>query len=254
MEFELNLLNIVLLSLAGIAAGFINTLAGGGAMITVPLMILMGVPADVANGSNRLAVLTQSLTAVRTFHQRNSFEGVDVIALLAPTVMGTLLGALFISYMPEALVKTILLSTMIFVAVIIMFFPESVFAAEGEQALHMKDKPSAWVWMFAAGFYGGAIQAGVGFVLIAILGAILRYDLLRGNALKMLCTSLFGSLSLLVFTLRGQVWWIPAVILAASSMVGVVLSVNFAFKVEQATLKKILLAMVVVACVAALIS
>jgi uncharacterized protein len=254
MEFELNLLNIVLLSLAGIAAGFINTLAGGGAMITVPLMILMGVPADVANGSNRLAVLTQSLTAVRTFHQRNTFQGVDIIPLLMPTILGTLLGALFISYMPEALVKTILLSTMIFVAVIIMFFPESVFAAEGEIPRHMKDKPSAAIWMFAAGFYGGAIQAGVGFVLIAIFGAILRYDLIRGNALKMLCTSLFGALSLAVFTLRGQVWWIPAVILAASSMVGVVISVNFAFKVEQKTLKKILLAMVIVACIAALVS
>ena len=139
MEFDLSLLNVFLLSLAGIAAGFINTLAGGGAMITVPLLILMGVPADVANGSNRLAVLTQSLTAVRTFHQRNAFAGVDVVALLAPTIAGTLIGALFISYMPEALVKTILLSTMILVALIIMFFPESIFAAEGEQALHMKD-------------------------------------------------------------------------------------------------------------------
>lgn len=254
MEFELNLLNIVLLSLAGIAAGFINTLAGGGAMITVPLMILMGIPADVANGSNRLAVVSQSLTAVRTFHKRSAFQGVDIIPLLMPTVLGTLLGALFISYIPEALVKTILLSTMIFVAVIIMFFPDSVFAAEGELPLHMKDKPSAWMWMFAAGFYGGAIQAGVGFVLIAIFGAILRYDLLRGNALKMLCTSLFGGLSLLVFTLRGQVWWIPAFILALSSMVGVIISIRFAFKVEQKTLKKILLAMVIVACITALVS
>lgn len=254
MEFELNLLSSVLLAIAGIAAGFINTLAGGGAMITVPLMILMGIPADIANGSNRLAVLTQSLTAVSRFNKHHVFKGIDIVAILVPTVLGTLLGALLISYVPVQFVKFVLLSTMIFISLAIMFFPESIFAKENEQALLMREKPSAIFWMFLAGFYGGAIQAGVGFVLIAILGAVLRYDLLRGNALKMVCTTLFGGLSFLVFYFRGQVWWQPAIILALSSMVGVVLSVNFAIKVEQKTLKRILLAMVVVACVAAMVS
>lgn len=254
MEFELNLLNSLFLSLAGIAAGFINTLAGGGAMITVPLMILMGIPADVANGSNRLAVLTQSLTAVHRFKQHDVFDGVDIVALLAPTVMGTILGALLISYVPVQYVKVILLSTMIIIAVLIMFFPDNMFAGEGEQALKMSQKPSGVFWMFLAGFYGGAIQAGVGFVLIAILGAVLRYDLVRGNALKMVCTTVFGGLSFLVFYLRGQVWWQPALILAVSSALGVVLSVRFAIKVNQRTLKRILLSMVVLACVSALFS
>ena len=254
MEFELNLLSSILLAIAGVLAGFINTLAGGGAMITVPLMIILGIPADVANGSNRLAVLTQSLTAVKQFNKHDVFKGVDVIAILVPTILGTLLGAILISYVPEYLVKMMLLSTMIFISLIIMFFPESVFAKEDEYALAMRDKPSAIFWMFLAGFYGGAIQAGVGFVLIAILGAVLRYDLVRGNAIKMVCTSLFGGLSFLVFYFRDQVWWQPAIILAVSSMVGVVLSVNFAIKVEQKTLKRILLSMVVLACVSAMIA
>jgi len=254
MELELNLLNSILLAIAGMVAGFINTLAGGGAMITVPLMILMGIPADIANGSNRLAVLTQSLSAVSRFNKHDVFKGIDIVAILVPTVLGTLLGALLISYVPENLVKMVLLSTMIFISIIIMFFPESIFAKEGEQALQMSERPSGIFWMFLAGFYGGAIQVGVGFVLIAILGAILRYDLVRGNALKMVCTTLFGGLSFLVFYFRGQVWWQPAIILAMSSMVGVMISVNFAIKVEQKTLKRILLSMVVLACLSAMFS
>jgi uncharacterized membrane protein YfcA len=254
MELELNLLSSILLAIAGVTAGFVNTLAGGGAMITVPLMIILGVPADVANGSNRLAVLTQSLTAVGQFKKHNVFKGIDLIPILVPTIFGTLLGALMISYVPVQMVKMVLLSTMIFISLIILFFPESIFAKDGEQALAMSDKPLGVFWMFLAGFYGGAIQAGVGFVLIAILGAVLRYDLVRGNAIKMVCTSLFGGLAFLVFYFRGQVWWQPAIILAVSSMVGVVLSVNFAIKVEQKTLKKILLSMVVLACVSAMFS
>lgn len=254
MEFELNLFTGALLAIAGFAAGFINIIAGGGAMITVPLMILFGMPADVANGSNRLAVITQSLVAVQRFNQKDIFKGIDIVALLAPTVLGTILGALLISYLPEHMIKMVLLSTMIVIAIAIMFFPESVFANEDEAPLHIRDRPSGIFWMFLAGFYGGAIQAGVGFLLLAILGGVLRYDLVRGNALKMVCTLLFGCLSLLIFVYRGQVWWGPAIILGISSVAGVIVSVNFALKVQQSTLKKILLAMVIVACLAALIS
>ncbi len=254
MEFELNLVNGILLALAGFAAGFINIIAGGGAMITVPLMILLGIPADVANGSNRLAVITQSLAAVQRFNEKDVFKGVDVVALLAPCVLGTVLGALMISYVPAATLKYVLLGTMITIALAIMFFPESIFASEHDKPLHIREKPMGIFWMFVAGFYGGAIQAGVGFLLIAILGGVLRYDLIRGNALKMACTLLFGCLSFFIFVMRGQVWWGPAIILGISSVVGVIVSVDFAMKVEKKILKKILLAMVVLACVSALIS
>lgn len=254
MEFELNLFTGSLLALAGFAAGFINIIAGGGAMITVPLMILFGMPADVANGSNRLAVITQSLVAVQQFKQKEVFKGIDVIALLSPCVLGTLLGALMISYVPEEILKMVLLGTMIVIATAIMFFPESVFANEHEEPLHIREKPAGIFWMFVAGFYGGAIQAGVGFLLIAILGGVLRYDLIRGNALKMACTLLFGCLSLLIFVVRGQVWWGPAIILGISSVAGVLVSVNFALKVEKKILKRILLGMVVLACISALVS
>jgi len=223
-------------------------------MITVPLMILFGIPADVANGSNRLAVITQSLVAVQQFNQKEVFKGVDVIALLSPCVFGTLSGALLISYLPEDMMKMVILGTMIVIATAIMFFPESVFANEDEEPLHIKEKPVGIFWMFLAGFYGGAIQAGVGFLLIAILGGVLRYDLIKGNALKMACTLLFGCLSLLIFVMRGQVWWGPAIILGVSSVVGVLVSVNFAFKVQKKVLKRILLGMVVLACVSALVS
>ncbi len=254
MELEFGLIGSLLLALAGLAAGFINTFAGGGAMITVPLMILMGIPADVANGSNRLAVITQSLTGVSGFNKHDVFKDVDLFAILAPTVLGTVMGALLISYVPVQYVKYILLGTMITISLLIMFFPDSVFADEGERAFLMKEKPTAFFWMFLAGFYGGAIQAGVGFVLITILGAVLRHNLVTVNAIKLAATSVFGIFSFGIFYFRDQVWWQPAIILAISSMVGVALSVRFVLNVDQRILKRILMSMVVLACISALVN
>ena len=95
------------------------------------------------------------------------------------------------------------------------------------------------------------MQAGVGFILIAALAGGLRYDLVRSNALKLVCTAAFSVLALVVFVARGQVLWIPGLILAAGTVVGATLSVRFAIHVAQTTLKWILFVMVAITCGAA---
>ncbi len=95
------------------------------------------------------------------------------------------------------------------------------------------------------------MQAGVGFVLIMVLAGILRYDLVRGNALKMATTLGFTGLALLVFVLRDQVLWVPGLILAVGCVIGVQLSVRIAVSVNQNVLRWFLLLMVLVVCGAA---
>ena len=106
--------------------------------------------------------------------------------------------------------------------------------------------------LFAAGVYGGFIQAGVGFILIAALAGGLRYDLVRTNALKMVCTAAFSVVALAVFIVRDQVLWIPGLILAAGTVAGASLSVKFAVSVAQNTLKWLLFVMVTLTCAGAL--
>ena len=102
-----------------------------------------------------------------------------------------------------------------------------------------------------AGVYGGFVQAGVGFILILALAGGLRYDLVRTNALKMVCTAVFSVVALTVFILRDQVLWIPGLILAIGTVAGAWLSVRFAISVKQNTLKWILFVMVTITCTVA---
>ncbi len=113
-------------------------------------------------------------------------------------------------------------------------------------------RPAAWAALFLAGVYGGFVQAGVGFVLIAALAGTLRYDLVRTNALKMLCTGAFTLIALVVFIVDDLVLWLPGLVLGVSTMFGAALGVRMALKVRQETLKWFLFLMTVCASAAAL--
>ena len=245
-------LYIVLLIVSGIVAGFVNTVAGGGSIFTLPALMLLGMPADIANGTNRVGVFLQSLAGVRGFRQHGKLDQKAIMPILLPTVAGSLIGSWVASVIPVEVLKPVLLGTMIAMTLLIVLKPGTLPAVD-EQILTLKEKPIVNLWLFLAGLYGGFVQAGVGFVLLTALAGVLRYDLVRANALKMLCTLVFGGVALLVFIVQGQVLWMPGLILGASTIIGVQLSVRFAISAKQQTLKWILLGMALLVCVAALI-
>lgn len=251
MGYEFTAATLVLIVISGLAAGIINTIAGGGAMFTVPALMLLGMPADVANGTNRLSVVLQSAAGVHAFSRHGKLPAGDIVPLLAPTMAGTLVGAVGISYLSAELTKFILLGAMIVVALVLMFSPSAIATDDAWENFSFAEKPSAYFWMCLAGVYGGAIQGGVGFILLGVLVGVLRYDLLRGNALKLVCTSIFGLLSLVVFALRGQVFWLPGLVLSIATIIGVRLGVKFALSVPMGIIRPILLAVILGLCIAA---
>ncbi len=222
------------LVLAGIGAGFINTMAGGGSLLTLPALMLLGLPADVANGTNRLSVVTQSLSGVWLFHRSGKLDTGAIAPVLAPTVLGSLVGASAAALAPTSLLEPVMLVTMLAVAVLMAVSrPRPVVDDEPPRRLDV----TAWVSLFGAGLYGGFIQAGVGFVLLAVLTTGLRYDLVRANALKLSCTTVFGVVALAVFTAAGQVSWLPGVALAVSTVLGSQLGVRFALRVNPKVMR-----------------
>ncbi len=250
--FEISPLLIVMLVGTGVVAGVINTLAGGGSNLTVPALMILGLPADIANATNRVGVFLQCLVGTRGFDKRGKLERADVWPILRPTLIGSAIGAVAASFMPTTYLKPVLLFAMIAMALIILVRPETIATMEGEASLKMKGNHRAWGTLFIAGLYGGFVQAGVGFILIAALAGSLRYDLVRANALKMLCTGVLTSVALGIFIWRGQVMWIPGLILAAGTMAGAQLGVKFAIKASQRTLKWFLFIMTVLASAAAM--
>ncbi len=248
---EYDVISLLLLVVVGVLSGFINTLAGGGSMLVLPAMLFLGIPANIANATFRVGVFMQSLVGVKGFHSRGHLDTNAVISSLIPTILGALLGALLASWLPLWVLKPTLLTTMIIMALVILLRPEAVIPPVGAKPHRLKDRPIALLGLFLAGLYGGFAQAGVGLILIAALAGGLGYDLIRTHALKTVCTAIFSGVSLVIFALHDQVWWIPGIMLAAGSMVGAWGGVHFAINVDQKQLKWILFIMVTVTCVSA---
>ena len=236
--------NVGVLIAAGVLGGFINTIAGGGSMVTVPALMLLGMPADHANGTNRVGILQQSLTGIRGFNESGKLDKGAILPMLIPTVSGAALGALSTTWLHPDVLKPVLLGAMITIALVTLIFPDVVAPAEGTRTYSLRERPLGALMLFGAGLYGGFVQAGVGFILIAALAAGLRYDLVRANALKVVCTAAFSVVALAVFAATGRVEWVSGIILAVGMTIGAYASVRFALNVSQRIIRWALFVMV----------
>lgn len=239
------------LCLVGVAAGFVNTLAGGGSLLTLPVLMLAGLPAHIANATNRVAVFLQGVAGTSAFDREGRLDRSASMALAAPTLVGALGGASTAAYIPSDVLKPVLLVAMMSIAVLLLVKPGVLAPRPGGEARGLRDVPSAIPVLFAIGFYGGFAQAGVGLFLLAAFGGLLRYDLVRANALKLLVTTAFTGLALLVFIGAGQVQWVPGMALAVGMVVGARLAVRFAITTGHETLRRFVLAFAILSCIAA---
>jgi hypothetical protein len=209
--------------------------------------MLLGLPANIANGTNRLSVVAQSLSGVWLFHQSGKLETGAIAPVLVPTIVGSLAGAAVASAAPAWLLEPAMLGIMIAVALLMALTRPYAVVDDAEPK---RFSLAAWLGMFGAGLYGGFIQAGVGFVLLAVLASGLRYDLVRANALKLVCTTVFGVVALGIFVFADQVRWIPASALAVSTVVGSQIGVRFALKVNPKVMRWVIVVCVVASCTA----
>jgi len=250
---DITLAHAFLLLATGLVAGVINTLAGGGSNLTLPALMVMGMPADIANATNRVGVVLQTLVAARGFKKHDKLPVDDIGPVLLPTLVGGAVGAVAASFAPEGILKPLLLGAMVTMTVVMLVKPTLVSPPAGTAPFKVKDRPAAWWWLLVAGFYGGFVQAGVGFILIAALAGTLRYDLVRTNALKVVCTLAFTVIALVVFIVRDQVLWLPGLVLACGTMAGAQIAVKFAIRAKAETLKWFLFIMTICGSAAALL-
>lgn len=248
---EFNIGYALILVVLGLIAGIINTLAGGGSNLTIPALMISGMPPDVANATNRVGVMMQSIAGLKGFHAKGKLPTGDLKGILIPTLIGGLIGGAAASYAPPFLLKPALLLTMLGMAALMLMKPSVVIPEVGTPVKRVGETPGAWMALFGAGFYGGFIQAGVGFVLIAALAGTLRYDIISTNALKIVCTLVFTTVALALFIYNDQVAWIPGLLLALGSMIGAWMGVHIAMDISPKAMKWFLFIMTLAAVIAA---
>ena len=209
---------IPLLFVVGIVAGILNVLAGGGSLLTLPLLIFMGLPSAMANGTNRIAIFCQNLFAIRGFKKRGYFP-VDLVLLCTPpALIGSWFGASLAISMDDAVFNRVLAGIMLCVLIFTVVDPMKRLRRQDIQFSTLRKIVLAFSFFFV-GVYGGFVQAGVGFIIIAVLLAH-GMDLVRINAVKVFVIFVYTAVALGVFIYYGEVNYFLGLSLAAGNSIG----------------------------------
>ena len=230
----------------GLITGFVNTLAGSGSLLSLPFLMFLGLPANVANGTNRIGVLMQSVVSSFSFRKQKVFNFSEGTVLLLPSIAGSFLGAVIAVDLNEKVMETIIGGLLIFMFFVILIKPEKWLK---DQAGKINAKPTFWniIISFLIGIYGGFIQAGVGFFLLAWLVLGVGADLVKANAFKVFIVMGFTLVALVVFFINRQVDLKIGLILAAGNMGGAWIAARSAVKRGAGFVRWILLVTVFLA-------
>ncbi len=219
----------VLLVATGFVVGFINTIAGGGSLISLPVLIFLGLPSSVANGTNRVAVGIQNIMATAGFKSKGVSTSPFNIYLGISALFGAVLGARIAVDIKGETFNKILAAIMIIVVLLILFKPKMKLE-DLQERLTGKYLWIGIIAFFFFGIYGGFINAGLGIVIILFLHYVNRMSLVRSNATKVVAVLIYTLAALLVFAMNDKVDWIVGLILAVGNGTGAWVASRFSVR------------------------
>lgn len=230
---------------AGFIAGFINTLAGSGSLVTLPLLIFSGLPPTVANGTNRVGILLQNVVGVSSFRRQEVFDLRGAVMLGVPAVVGSVIGAQIAVNLNEEVMRRTIGGIMVVMLVVILLQPKRWLHGELDRFSGWPNFMQVFIF-FAIGIYGGFIQAGVGIFLLSGLVLSVGYDLVQANAVKVGIVLFFTIFALIVFVNNDQVNWGVGLILALGNMLGAWVAAKVAVEHGTTWVRRLLIAVVIV--------
>lgn len=242
---ELSPLILALAILCGAVAGFINTLAGSGSLVTLPMLIFMGLPPTVANGTNRIGVIFQNIVGMSKFHKSGHLDLDMSKPLIIPMILGAIVGSLIAVDLDEQMMTHAIAGVMILMLGVILMKPKQWLREQADSSGKPKG-PLTSLLFFVIGVYGGFIQAGVGVFLLA--GMVLRcgFTVVQSNGIKLLLVLVFSVPALILFQINGQVHWPLGCLMAVGQGAGAWLAAHFAAKSENAPIwiRRLLIAVI----------
>lgn len=234
-----------LLIVAGFAAGVVNTLAGSGSVFTLSTLIFFGLPADIANGSNRVGTSLQALVAVSVFRNNDSSIFKWSKPFVIPAIIGAMLGAQAAIDLNEEILKMAIGCIMVFLLLLIVFNPKKGLKEVVEE-VDKHNKWAIWPLFFAIGFYGGFIQAGIGILLLVSLVSVARFTMVKANIVKIVIVLAYSIPVFFIYIYHDQIDWVAGGLLALGQFIGAFLAARFAVKNELANtwIRRLLIAMI----------
>lgn len=245
MNHTADVLIYLILFLGGCLAGTINVVAAGGSFLTIPLLKFCGLPLTAANGTNRVGLLMQNVSAVRSFHKKKMLDSSYFFYAALPATLGAVFGATAATALSDDAFGAVLGVIMIGVTLWTLWnSKKSPINASTSEDGKLRPGFLSVLAYFGAGIYGGFVQAGVGFLLIAI-ASIAGLDLVRGNVVKVFVILIYTVPSLAIFAYEGKVNWAYGLALAAGTFLGARLGVRLTITKGQKWIRAAVTVMVI---------
>ncbi|MDP3314173.1 sulfite exporter TauE/SafE family protein [Lutibacter sp.] len=240
-----NSVEIIVLIGVGFITGTINTIAGGGSLLSLPILIFLGLPPNVANGTNRIGILFQSISTTAGFKSKGVSTFPFSIYISISALIGSLLGAQIAIDIKGETFNKILAIVMVLV-VVYMFFDSKY---KQQNLLERSTGKNLWLSIllfFFVGVYGGFIQAGVGFIMLFVLSSVNNFSLVKSNAIKVFVTLVFTIASLSIFIFNDKINWKYGLLLAIGSAIGGWVASRWSVSKGDGLVKKFMIIMVVI--------
>ena len=241
MDFPWELIALVI---AGFVAGVINTISGGGSLITLPLLIFFGLPAAMANGTNRIALLMQNISGTLGFRSKGVNNQPFSLYVSIPAVIGAFIGANLAVDISDALFNRLLAIVMVVVVAFMVFKPGRKWTPQTEQ-LTGKRLVYSMIAFFFVGLYGGFIQVGVGIFILLVLSSINGLSLVKSNATKMFVVLVYQLVAVATFVYYDMINWKFGLILAIGNASGAWFGSRWSVKKGDTLVKKFLVVTVI---------
>jgi uncharacterized membrane protein YfcA len=233
----------IVLGIAGLLGGAVNSVAGGGSLISFPALLAVGYPSITANVTNTIALWPGYVGATAAYRRELEGQCPRLVALGATSIAGGLAGSVLLLTTPASVFKTAV-PWLILLACALFGAQPLVSKMTGKRQVGSREHRSAGlhVAVFCAAVYGAYFGAGLGIILLAVLGLVIADSLLRLNGLKQVMSVLINSVAVVAYGVFGHVAWSAVAIMAVASLAGGRLGGSFARKLSPVVLRVVVLA------------
>jgi uncharacterized membrane protein YfcA len=233
----------ILIVITGFCAAFLNTVGGGGSLFSVPILTFLGIPITMANATSRVALLFQNAFAVGGFKSK----GVELpwpysLYLGISSLIGGFIGSLLASQVSDKIFNDIFVAVMLLAVIMIVFDP---FKNKTEEKLSKKHQWIGTILFFFIGIFGGFAQAGIGFMVIAVLNGVNHFNLVKSNYIKVFTAIIYTGISVVVFALEDKILWHVGLILAIGHALGGWVASRWSVGAGDAWIKRIMIASII---------
>lgn len=236
--------HIILVFVTGIVCGIINTLAGSGSLISLPILMFIGLPPNVANGTNRIGILFQNIVSTLNFRRQKVLDVRMGFRVAIPSIIGSVTGAIIVLELPPRAVEITVAVVLLIMLVPLWMKPSRWLKGASQDEINHYPGVQFIIFFFI-GAYGGFIQAGVGIFLLSALVLYSGYDLVRANALKVFINLIFTPFALAVFVIKGQIDIPAGLVLAAGNSLGAWFASKYAVSWGSGFVRYVLIAVII---------